>query len=86
LGNVIGAQLMVSIRQELPDLDAQVAAGEFGPLHGWLLEKIYRPGRKYTPNELLERTTGRALTAQPWIDYVRQKFGDIYALEPSAIR
>ena len=81
LGNVIGAQLMESIRRDLPDLDAQVAAGEFGGLHGWLLERIYRPGRKYTPNELLERATGRSLSAQPWIDYVRRKFGALYGVE-----
>jgi carboxypeptidase Taq len=83
LGNVIGAQLMETIRRDLPDLDAQLAAGQFTPLHSWLLDKIYRHGRKYTPNELLERTTGRPLSAQPWIEYVRLKFGELYALEPA---
>jgi carboxypeptidase Taq len=74
LGNVIGAQLMQVIRRDLPDLDGQVARGEFAPLLGWLQDRVYRHGRKFTPGELLERITGEGLSARAWIDYVREKF------------
>jgi carboxypeptidase Taq len=74
LGNVIGAQLMEVIRRDLPDLDAQIARGEFAPLLSWLQEKIYRHGRKFTPGELLERVVGEGLNARAWIDYVTAKF------------
>lgn len=80
LGNVIGAQLMDKIRSEMPALDGSIERGEFGPLLGWLQEHVYRHGRKFTPNELLERATGRPLTAKPWIAYVRKKFGALYGL------
>ncbi|HZC26383.1 MAG TPA: carboxypeptidase M32 [Actinopolymorphaceae bacterium] len=80
LGNVIGAQLMVTIRESLPDLDEQVAAGEFGRLFEWLRSHLYEHGRKFTPNELLERATGRPITAEPWIAYVRRKFGELYGV------
>ena len=80
LGNVIGAQLMVKIREALPDLDEQLARGEFAALHAWLTENVYRFGRMYTPNELLLRATGRELSARPWIEYVESKFGEIYDL------
>ena len=80
LGNVIGAQLMVTIRESLPDLDEQVAAGEFGRLLEWLQGHLYEHGRKFTPNELLERATGRPITAEPWIAYVRRKFGELYGV------
>ncbi len=81
LGNVIGAQLMVKIREVLPDLDDQIARGEFKPLHSWLTDNVYRFGRMYTPNELLVRATGQELSARPWIEYVQRKFGEIYSLE-----
>ena len=80
LGNIIGAQLMETIRSEIIDLDQQVEHGEFGALLRWLQEHVYRHGRKFTPNELLERETGRPLTPKPWIAYVRLKYGGLYGL------
>lgn len=80
LGNLIGAQLMEVVRRDLPDLDVAVAAGDFAPLLGWLRDRVHRVGRKFTPDELLERVTGRGLTAQPWIDYVSAKYGALYSL------
>ena len=80
LGNLIGAQLMEKARAEMPGLDAQVEKGEFAPLLDWLRKNLHQHGRKFTPNELLERATGKPLTAGPWIAYVRQKFGALYGL------
>jgi carboxypeptidase Taq len=81
IGNLVSAQLMEKIRQEVPDLEAQIADGEFATLLGWLRENVHRHGRKFTPNELLERATGNRLSAEPWIAYVREKFGALYGLE-----
>jgi carboxypeptidase Taq len=79
LGNLIGAQLMEKIRSDVPDLDRHIEKGEFGVLLTWLRTNVYRHGRKFTPNELVERVTGQPLTPGPWIAYVRQKFGALYA-------
>jgi carboxypeptidase Taq len=81
IGNLVSAQLMAQVRQEMPDLDSQVERGEFANLLAWLRRNVHRHGRKFTPNELLERATGRPLTAAPWIAYVRQKFGALYGLQ-----
>jgi carboxypeptidase Taq len=81
LGNLIGAQLMEKARGDMPDLDGQIEKGEFAPLLGWLRKNLHQHGRKFTPNELLERATGKPLTAEPWIAYVRQKFGALYGLQ-----
>src|ERR1700686_4290501 len=85
LGNLIGAQLMAKARVDMPDLDAQFEAGQFAPLLGWLHRNVHRHGRKFTPNELLERATGKPLTAAPWIAYVRQKFGALYGIKPARV-
>ena len=81
LGNLIGAQLMEKARRDIPDLDAQFEGGEFSNLLAWLRKNVHRHGRKFTPDELLERATGKKLTAAPWIAYVQQKFGALYGLE-----
>ena len=54
--------------------------GQFATLHGWLRENIYRHGRKYTTAELIERTTGGPLQLQPYLDYLRSKYGELYEL------
>ena len=82
LGNIIGAQFMEKIRADMPDLDSQIGRGEFGPLLRWLQENVYQHGRKFTPNELVERVTGHSISPKPWIAYVRKKFGALYGLEP----
>ena len=85
IGNLIGAQLMEKIRAEIPDLDARFERGEFAALLAWLRKNVHRHGRKFTPNELLERATGRPLTAAPWIAYVQKKYGALYGIKPARI-
>jgi len=80
LGNLIASQLWEKIRQDLPDLDRSIAAKDFQPLLGWLRTHIHQHGAKFEPMELLERITGQRLTAEPYLAYLRTKFGEIYAL------
>jgi carboxypeptidase Taq len=75
LGNIIGAQLMEQIRKDMPDLDEQMARGEFADLLNWLKTNLYQHGRKFTPNELLQRITGEPVGTRAWVSYVLQKFG-----------
>jgi len=80
LGNLISAQFFDQARADLPDLEAQIEAGEFAPLLSWLREHIHRHGRKFTPAELVERVTGRPLDAAPFVRYVKNKYGELYGL------
>jgi carboxypeptidase Taq len=84
LGNLIGAQLMEKVRTDVPDLEGHIERGEFGVLLKWLRSNVYRHGRKFTPNELVERVTGKPLTPGPWIAYVRQKFGALYRVKATS--
>jgi carboxypeptidase Taq len=49
-------------------------------LHGWLREHIYRQGSKYTAAELIERVTGGPLRIEPYVRYLRAKYGELYEL------
>ena len=40
LGNAISVQIWRHVRAELPDLDAQIEAGDLGELYGWLRERL----------------------------------------------
>ncbi len=74
LGNVISAQIWERARVALPDLDAQIEALEFGALGGWLRENLYALGRKFTPQETLERVVGGPIDAGPYLHYLKTKY------------
>jgi hypothetical protein len=44
--------------------------------------KIYRHGRKFTPDELVERTTGAPVSTGPYLAYLREKYGSVHRLPP----
>lgn len=80
LGNVISVQIWEHVRAELPDLDAQLEAGEFGELYGWLQSRLYRHGRKFTPTETLERAIGDGrVDPEPYLSYLRAKVDALQA-------
>jgi len=85
LGNLYAAQIFAAARADLPELDKQMAAGEFYPLRDWLREKIHRRGRELPPRELCRAVTGRDLAVEPFLETLAAKFGPLYALEPGEI-
>ena len=74
LGNVISLQIWAKVREALPDLDAQMAAGDLLELSSWLRDNLYAWGRKLTPKETLGRLTGSdAIDPQPYLAYLGDK-------------
>ncbi|MFV9506744.1 MAG: carboxypeptidase M32 [Oscillochloridaceae bacterium umkhey_bin13] len=78
IGNILSAQFMAAARAAIPDLDAQIGQGQFAALHEWLRSQIYQHGSKYTTAELVERVTGGPITIEPYIAYLRAKYGELY--------
>ena len=84
LGNVISLQIWQKVREELPDVDDAIAAGDVSPLGDWLRDRIYRHGRKYTPKEMLERIVGTpTIEPEPYLAYLRDKVEGLRALTPA---
>lgn len=80
LGNILGAQFFETACRAQPQIPGEIARGEFGRLHGWLREKIYQHGRKLTASELVERVTGGPLSIEPYVRYLRAKYGELYGI------
>ncbi len=80
LGTLTAAHLVETIQDDLPDLSDQIANGRFVPLLDWLHTHIHKHGRILKAPDLLNRTTGADLSAAPWLQYVRDKFGALYDL------
>jgi len=80
LGNILSVQLYDKAVEEKPEIPEQIQNGQFGALHGWLEDRVYRHGRKYQPNELIQRATGEPLQSRSYVAYLKRKYGEIYDL------
>ena len=81
IGNILAAQFYAAALEAHPEIPDEMARGEFGALHGWLRDNIYRHGAKFPPNELVERATGSPMRMQPYLAYLSEKYGALYELE-----
>jgi carboxypeptidase Taq len=80
LGNLIAAQIWDTARRSLPELDAQIEAGELRPLGDWLGDRLYRHGGKYMPAEMVERVTGAPIETAPYLRQLREKAAAVYGI------
>ncbi len=80
LGNLYASQIAARMRQDLPDLDDRVAAGDIHVWIDWLREHVHQYGGVYYPDELMTQLTGERLSAEHFIRYVKAKYSKIYGL------
>jgi carboxypeptidase Taq len=73
LGNVVSVQLWEKAEAAIGPLDEQFERGEFAPLREWLTEHVYRWGRSFTPQELLQRAAGGGMDPEPYVRYLERK-------------
>ena len=74
----MSAQWLEAARAQDPAIAPALERGETEPLRAWLQENVYRHGRRFAPDALLERATGRGLTAEPYLAYLDGKYGELY--------
>lgn len=80
LGNILAAQFYAEALKAHPQIPEEMRQGKFDTLHRWLIENIYRHGRKFTAPELVRRVTGGDIAIEPYIAYLKAKYGQIYRL------
>ncbi len=80
LGNIMGAQFFAQALKANPEIPHEMAQGKFDNLHTWLIDNVYQHGNKFTANELIEKVTGGPLSIEPYLAYLRSKFGELYKL------
>jgi carboxypeptidase Taq len=80
LGNLNAAQMWETINEQIPDLDDQIARGEFSALLNWTRENIHQHGRRYTASETIERATGKPLESDPLMRHLESRVRPAYGL------
>ncbi|WP_342561543.1 carboxypeptidase M32 [Paenibacillus sp. FSL R7-0345] len=80
LGNMYAAQILNTLRKELPEFDSLIAEGNLIPIKEWLTDKIYRFGKSLTPAQIIEQVTGEPLNPDYLADYLEAKYTELYNL------
>jgi len=80
LGNLVSVQLWEKIMQAIPDLPEQIRQGKFEALLAWLRTNIHVHGRKFMPQELVQKVTGSKIDPAPYMRYLKEKYSQIYGL------
>ena len=81
LGSFYAAQFYAKALKDIDGLQEQIANGHFADLLQWLRQNIHKHGRRYNSEELCERVTGKKLDAAFFMEYIQQKYTNIYGLE-----
>lgn len=85
LGNILSAQFYETAVRAHPTIPDEISQGRFTTLHGWLRENLYQHGAKFTTEELVQRVTGGPMSIEPYLAYLRRKYGELYSLEGEAV-
>ena len=80
LGNLYGAQFLNKMKKDIPNLDELIEKGDLSNIHEWLKENIHKYGSIYKPTELIKRVTGEELSSKYFIEYLNNKYKEIYNL------
>ena len=80
IGNLLSVQLFDCARKEITDLESDISKGNFDGLLYWLRENIHCHGSKFTPGELVKRVTGDSMDSRPYLNYLHNKYSNIYSL------
>ncbi len=80
LGNLYASQFYEAACEQMPGLAEGFARGEFAPLRAWLNANIHIHGKRYSPSELVQRVTGKPLSAEPLMRHLEGKLRPLYGI------
>lgn len=74
LGAMIAGQLYESLRADRPELDEEIAAGNFSGLFDWLRQNVHSVAATVSMPDLIRNATGKPLSAAAWLRYIEGKY------------
>ena len=80
IGNILAAQLYAAACAAHPEIPQEMTRGSFSALQGWLRQNLYGHGRKFPPDALIMRATGKPMSIAPYMAYLRGKYSELYTL------
>ena len=80
LGTLYAAAFFEKMVQDIGEIDDDLRAGECSKVLGWLRDNVHSKGYLYPAKDLARSILGRDVTAAPFLEHIRTKYGEIYSL------
>ena len=80
MANVTAAQMAAVMAQEIGDLDQLMQQQSFDKINDWLTQNMYCYGAVYSGRELMEKVCRGTFSSTYYIDYLRNKYSEVYKL------
>jgi len=78
LGNIYSGQILAALAKDIQDWRSQLAQGNLKNIKGWLIKNVHSHGDLYDPTDLIRRITGKKLDAEPYLQYLQEKYSKLY--------
>ena len=79
LGSAFGAQMYAHMKKEM-DVDKLLEEGKLSVIREYLREHIHQYGKLKKSREILKEMTGEDFNANYYVEYLKEKYGELYAL------
>ena len=78
LGNIYSGQIIAALAKDQQDWRSQLAQGKLENTRAWLIRNVHSHGDLYDPAALIKRITGKNLDAEPYTQYLQEKYSKLY--------
>jgi len=75
LGAMMAAQQWTAIAAQAPDIEADLAAGDFERVNDWRRDNIWSQGSRWSTPDLMQRATGSTLDATHFKRHLEARYG-----------
>ncbi|MBO4428889.1 MAG: carboxypeptidase M32 [Clostridia bacterium] len=79
LGNAYNAAYLKEIKKDM-DLGKAILGGDLAAIKTWLKEHVFKNSNTKKPKEWLKDLTGKTLSAKDFLEYLNEKYSEIYRL------
>jgi carboxypeptidase Taq len=78
LGNIYSGQIIAALAKDMQDWRSQLAQSKLDNIRAWLTRNVHSHGDLYDPADLIKKITGKNLDAEPYMQYLQQKYSALY--------
>jgi carboxypeptidase Taq len=80
IGNIYSGQILQALKKSMKNYKNKIELGELKDINQWLKQNVQSFGSLYDPNELMEKISGEKITAQPYLQYLEEKYRELYSI------